>query len=327
MTLSNETISLKLRNFGHLDWRAADAQIPAPETSLAPFSRDYFYQAFRLAELEQTLDGYFQAALQHPTVMYLFFQRYTHFNAYTSAVISRLASSIAMSRYLFMDPQEPVIEEADRGFNIAMKVMVAAADEGSNDGAPHRTMAQLLLKTMGDYAELSVTSRNRLAVVPAWLQDICDRVMVGYQGVPGDIAALVRSIGFHAASELMGDIEYALVDKVIRHDHKGTGFDQYLSTVGAVERCGHRYHPWCYVLVHSRYQGSGVEASHFECVVDALNLVVEYRPESLAQIEQWALEGFHAFVTLEQQLFHQMHQECQLRLAQPQWLACPAAIN
>lgn len=288
----------------------------ARQNSVPPFSRDFFYQAFNLAEIEEIIANYFRHALQNPTVLYLFFQRYTHCNGYISAVISRLASSISMSRYLFMDPDVPVIEEADRGFTIAMKVMIAAADEGSNDGAPHRAMAQLLLKTMGDYANLSVAERNQFAVVPDWLREISQAFMEGYQGKPENVAELIRSLGFHTASELLGDIEYALVDKVVRHEQKGIGFDTYLRQVPVVEMCGHRYHPWCYIVVHSRHEGSGVEASHFECVIDALNLVVQYRPEPLEQIVQWVLEGFEAFLTLEQRLFWQINQECRAWLHQ-----------
>jgi hypothetical protein len=181
------------------------------------------FQAINALRIEQ----YFKRAIEHPTGLDLFFQRYIYFNAHTSAVISRLASSIAMSRYLFTDPTVEVIEESDRGFNLSAKVMIAAADEGTNDGAPHRTLGQLLLRTMANYANLSVAQQNQFAEVPAWLTD-CDRIMTGYAGVPGDAAALIRSMGFHAASELFGYIEYGLVDKVVRYDNKNVGFDAFL---------------------------------------------------------------------------------------------------
>jgi hypothetical protein len=284
----------------------------AIQSGVKPFSGDFFRKCFPVAEAEDRIEQYFNRAIQSPTGLYMFFQRYTHFNAYTSAVIARLASSIAMSRYLFKDPNVAVIEESDRGFNLAAKVMIAASDEGTNDGAPHRTLAQLLLRTMGDYAELSIDERNQFADVPAWLTNICDDIMVGYAGVPGNAASLIRSMGFHAASELFGDIEYALVDKVVRYDNKNVGFDAFLRQTPVAELCGHRYHPWGYVLVHASHQGAaGVEACHFECVVDALNLVSNYRPESTAQITQWVLEGFEQFMNLEQDMFKRVDEECQ----------------
>jgi hypothetical protein len=285
--------------------------------NIKPFSGDFFRACFPVAEAEVTIERYFNRAIQNPTGLYMFFQRYTHFNAYTSAVIARLASSIAMSRYLFNDPNVPVIEEADRGFNLAAKVMIAASDEGTNDGAPHRTLAQLLLRTIGDYAELSVDECNQFANVPAWMTDICNGIMEGYSGVPGNAASLIRSMGFHAASELFGDIEYGLLDKVVRHDNKNVGFDAFLRKTPVAELCGHRYHPWGYVLVHASHQGAaGVEACHFECVVDALNMVADYRPESKEQIIEWALEGFEQFMNLEQDMFKRVDEETQIFVKQ-----------
>jgi hypothetical protein len=289
----------------------------AVKNGVKPFSGDFFRQCFAVAEAEEKIENYFNRAIQNPTGLYMFFQRYTHFNAYTSAVIARLASSIAMSRYLFNDPNVKVIEEADRGFNLSAKVMIAASDEGTNDGAPHRTLAQLLLRTIGDYADLSIDERNQFANVPLWMTDICNGIMEGYAGVPGNAASLIRSMGFHAASELFGDIEYGLLDKVVRHDNKNVGFDAFLRKTPAAELCGHRYHPWCYVLIHASHEGAGgVEASHFECVVDALNLVGDYRPESKAQIMQWVLEGFAQFMNLEQDMFSRVDEETQIFVKQ-----------
>ena len=233
--------------------QAIDKSHLAVQNSVKPFSEEFFRQCFPVNEAQDQIEQYFNRAIEHPTGLYMFFQRYTHFNAYTSAVIARLASSIAMSRYLFKDPTVEVIEESDRGFNLAAKVMIAASDEGTNDGAPHRTLGQLLLRTMGNYANLSVAEQNQFADVPAWLTDICDGIMTGYAGVPGDAAALIRSMGFHAASELFGDIEYGLVDKVVRYDNKNVGFDAFLRKTPVAELCGHRYHPWSYILVLKLY--------------------------------------------------------------------------
>jgi hypothetical protein len=286
------------------------------QNGVKPFSGDFFRECFAVAEAEERIEQYFNRAIQNPTGLYVFFQRYTHFNAYTSAVISRLASSIAMSRYLFNDPNVEVVEEADRGHDLAAKVMIAAADEGVKDGATHRALAQLLLRTMGDYAGLSTAERNQFAHVPAWLTDICDGIIKGYAGVPGDAASLIRSMGFHAASELFGDIESELVDKVVRYDHKNLGFDAYLRKAPAAQISGHRYHPWCYILIHASHEGAGgVEASHFECVVDALNLVGDYRPESNEQIRQWALEGFEQFMNLLEEMFARVDAEAQTFVA------------
>ncbi len=274
------------------------------------FTESFFKELVDFPELDETVISTVRLAAQNPTALYLFCQRYSYFNGYASSVIARLASSVAMSRYLFVDTEVLVIEEADRGFQISAEIMVAASDEGSH-GITHRELAQLFLKTAGDYAGLSVQERNQFYQVPAWLQEIVGGVIAGYQGTPNDVASLIKAIGFHAASEMLGDREYALLDMVIRYENRGTGFDRYLTEeTSPVKIRGHRYDPWCYVLIHGKHEGSGAEARHFIHVLNALNMLIRYRPESEQQISEWVCEGYKAFVDLQQCLFKKIYQEC-----------------
>lgn len=277
---------------------------------MAQFTESYFEELYDFAELDNTVSATIRLAAKDPEVLYKFFHRYIYFNGYASSVISRLASSIAMSRYLFNDPKVAVKEEADRGFQISAEVMIAAADEGSHE-ITHRELAQLLSKTLGDYAELSTAERNEMSVVPDWLEAICQETMAKYQGTPGDAESLIKSIGFHAASELMGDREYALLDMIIRYENEGIGFDRYLKQETKATQIGkHRYLPWGYVLIHGKYEGTGAEAKHFVHVLNALNMVLECRPESEAQLTGWVLEGFKSFIELQQSLFKNIFKEC-----------------
>ena len=93
------------------------------------FSEEKFETDFNFPQLEQTVIDAIQQSLESPAALHLFMQRYIYFNGYASSVIARLASSIAMSRYQFSDPDVSTIDEADRGFEIAAEVMIAAADE------------------------------------------------------------------------------------------------------------------------------------------------------------------------------------------------------
>jgi hypothetical protein len=273
------------------------------------FSENLFRDSFNFPEIEQTIESTISLAASHPESLYLFFQRYTYFNAYASALISRLASSIGISRYSFVQSDIPTVEEADRGMEIAAQVLAAAADEGAN-GVPHRSLAQITLKTIGDYAALSVAERNRFADQPTWMMQIAESLIAQYQGNPNDVESLVRGMGFHAASEMFGDRENALIDKAIRFDRKGTGFDAYLKKAKPVKIQGHAYHPWCYILIHGSYDKAGVEAEHFEYALQALNLSALYGSESEEQILEWALAGFSSFVELQQRLFHEIYREC-----------------
>ena len=284
---------------------------------MTQFTESYFEELFDFAALDNTVSSTVRLAAKDPITLYQFFQRYMYFNGYASSVIARLASSIAMSRTLFNDPNVFATEEADRGFQISAEVMIAAADEGSHE-ITHRELAQLLTKTLGDYAELSVGERNQISNVPQWLDDICQETMAKYQGTPGDAESLIKAIGFHAASELMGDREYALLDMIVRYENEGIGFDRYLKQETQPTQIGkHRYLPWGYILIHGKYEGTGAEAKHFVHVLNALNMVSEYRPESEEQLTEWILEGFKSFIELQQSLFRQIFKEC-LELSQTQ---------
>lgn len=274
------------------------------------FTEAKFEQDFNFPELERTILSTVRLAAQNPKTWYLFLQRYIYFNGYASSVIARLASSIAMSRYLFNDPNEPVIEQADRGFEIATKVMIAASDEGGED-VNHRALAQALLKTAGEYAKLSAEERNYFAQIPDWLDSIVKDTMAGYQGTPDNVVSLIRGMGFHAASEMLGDREFALQDTVIRHENKGTGFDRYLKEeVSPVKIGKHRYDPWCYVLIHGKHEREAKEMEHLGHALDALDMAVAYRPESQEQITEWVYEGYKEFVELQQRLFREIYREC-----------------
>ena len=282
---------------------------------MVQFTESYFEELFDFAELDNTVSATIRLAAKDPQAFYQFFHRYLYFNGYASSVISRLASSIAMSRYLFNDPNVAVKEEADRGFQISAEVMIAAADEGSHE-ITHRELAQLLSKTLGDYAKLSTEERNEMSQVPDWLEEICQETMAKYQGTPNDAESLIKAIGFHAASELMGDREYALLDMIVRYENEGIGFDRYLKQETKATRIGkHRYLPWGYILIHGKYEGTGAEAKHFVHVLNALNMVLEFRPESNEQLTEWVLEGFNSFIKLQQSLFRKIFQEC-LKMSQ-----------
>jgi hypothetical protein len=280
------------------------------------FSEEIFKERFDFAVLDRTVASTVRLAAQNPRSLYLFFQRYSHFNGYASAVISRLASSIGLSRYLFNNSELVVIEEADRGMEIAAQVLSAAADEGANDSPVHRALAQLTLKTVGNYANLSDNERNGIAQIPDWLDTLVKDVVAGYEGTPGDVKALVKAMGFHLASEMLGDREYSLIDEVIRYENRGNGFDQYLrKSAKPVKIHGHSYTPWSWILIHSRHDGTGVEVEHSEYALMALNLAVRFGAEPEQQLMAWAIEGYGHFVQLQQRLFQEIAREC---LAEPQ---------
>ena len=288
---------------------------------MATFSEDFFHDLFDFEQIETTVTSTLRLVIKDPVALYLFFQRYSHFNGYASAMISRLASTIGLSRYTFSNPEMIVKEESDRGMDIAAQVMSAAADEGANGTPVHRALAQLTVRTVGDYADLNDSERNKFANIPDWLKQIVRDVISIYEGKIDDEASMVKAMGFHMASEMLGDREYALIDMVVRHENKGIGFDRYLKQKAKPALINdHRYTPWSWVVIHSKHDGTGVEAEHSEFAVSALNMAVRYGSASEKQIKAWAEEGFRAFVELQQRLFKEICREC-LEMAQSKVLS------
>ncbi len=283
---------------------------------MATFSESFFHELFDFEQIESTLTSTIRLAVKDPIALYLFFQRYSHFNGYAAAMIARLASTIGLSRYTFNNPELTVTEEADRGMDIAAQVMSAAADEGVNGTPVHRALSQLTVKTVGDYAGLNDAERNQFADIPLWLREIVRNVIATYEGKIDDEASLVKAMGFHIASEMLGDREYALLDMVVRYENEGIGFDRYLrQKAKPVLINDHRYVPWSWVLIHSRHDGSGVEIEHSQFALAALNMAARYGSASEKQVKTWAEEGFRAFVELQQRLFREIRLEC-LEMAQ-----------
>jgi hypothetical protein len=276
-------------------------------------SKDLINRLYDVPSLDRSVEATCELAIKDPRALYLFMQRYVHFNGYAGSLVARLASSIGLSRDLFNNSNS-VIDEADRGMEIAAKVFAATIDEHADQGAkyiPHRTLAQITLKAVGDYAGLTEKERNEFAVVPTWMKEVLNDTVTKYQGVPGDAAALIRGMGCHVASEMLADREYALIDKVIRHDNRGKGFDAFLrSGDGKAKINGHNFSAWYWIVIHSKHQGVGVEAEHSDFALEAIDLAAAYRPESAQQIREYALEGFSDFVAIQQRVFAEITKEC-----------------
>jgi hypothetical protein len=246
-------------------------------------------------------------AARSPLGLYVFMQRYAHFNAYAGSSVARLASSIGLSRELFIEPQAVVVDESDRGLNVAAKIFEAAIDEHADRhqfNLPHRSLAQATLKAVGDFAHLSDEERNAHGKIPDWLRTVVDDLIASYQGQPGDVGSLLTAMGFHAASERLADIEYAAIDRVVRHEHDGVGFSQYLrERFGKVQHMGRAVSMWFWVGIHGQFDRHGVEADHFAAALDAIQNAILFRPEPPEVLVQFAIDGFQHFVELQQRLF------------------------
>jgi hypothetical protein len=274
-------------------------------TATSRFTTETFDNLFDRQMNNANIEATIELAASDPVKLYYFMQRYAYFNSYAGSLVARLASSIGISYQLFRQNTVAVTDQSDRGLEIAAKVLAATIDEHADAGAqqvPHRTLAQVTLKAVSEYAKLGDNELNQVAQAPAWMQAIITDLINGYQGKIDDLEAIVTALGFHIGSELLADREYSLIDKVVRYTNRGSGFDAWLQGK-QVEVGGKRLSPWYWIVVHGKHNASGVEADHFELALDALNLLAEYRPESNEQIWQWASRGFLDFAELQQRLF------------------------
>lgn len=278
------------------------------------FTAEKFDSCFNLAELSHLVEEACNTAIQHPKAFYLFMQRYVHFNAHAGSLVARLASAIGLSREFFCDPTSAVFDESDRGMEIASRVLAATIDEHSDahgKGFPHRTLAQATLKSVGEYANLSSEEQNQLGQIPPWLQQLMQEFADGYQGQPGNLQSLMSGMGFHAASEVLADREYATIDRIVRHDNKNQGYDAYLRNGhGRIKIQGREVGSWYWIAVHGSHTQSGVEMEHFDEALHAVNTAMKYLPNDRELLSQWVFEGFSQFATIQQNFFREVNREC-----------------
>ncbi len=280
----------------------------------AVFSPEKFDGCFNLDDLNHFAETACRTAVQHPKAFYLFMQRYIHFNSQAGSLVARLASSVGLSRTLFLDGSESVFHAADRGMEIAARIIAATVDEHSDTHGKelsHRALAQATLKSVAAYAQLSPEACNQLGEIPTWLQAMMVAQTQAYQGEPNDLESLVKAMGVHAASEVLADREYVAIDKIVRYEHKNAGYDAYLRNGnGKIDVAGRTIGAWYWVAVHGSHTQSGVEKEHFDEALSAINLAIQYLPNDQAMISRWVFEGFSAFATMQQTFFRQVNQEC-----------------
>jgi hypothetical protein len=156
-----------------------------------------------------------------------------------------------------------------------------------------------------------------------WHEEITDQLQRLYRGKVGDRAALIRAIGAHWASERLADKEYAEGDRIIRHDGKGRGFDQYLcehylkDTAGGDQQCEIQFgrwtfDPWEWIKSHGEADKHAVEFQHFLHAQNAVNIVLKQpEPDSSEQVWRWISEGAKEFADLQNHFFTHIAEECE----------------
>lgn len=241
-----------------------------------------------------------QLAVTSPTATYVFMERYAHINGFAGSGVALLAGNLGYERERFIDPDGE--SNPDRGMMIAAQVFTATIDEhgGASGRAPHRAMAQGCVEKVAEYAGLSQADRKRLDVKSDAFLLAVDCFKDNYAAADRTLHALVRSVGYHVASEYLADREYQILDEEVWHKNPDGAFRE---TVRRTRIDGKWGGPWAWITVHGHYgdaehdDGHGVEEEHFQAALTAVRFLDRFGVAALAPEETHRLlvEGLSAF--------------------------------
>jgi len=252
-------------------------------------------------------------ACEEPMAMVRFLSRYANLNGWFGSGVAALAGKIGRSRSVFLDPEEPIEDIADRSVLVGSYFFDAARDEFDDRDTPHRDthrcLAQACIKaTYFYYLNTSqlrghqvFTTVNEMLKQPLWLQGIGSRVATGYGVTTSDISIeLFRSMGYHLGSEILADAEFSLIDVAMRN--RLPALTHYLQTT-EVEIAGQKHNGYAWIGLHSGH-GASKEADHFAWATQGVNEALKYtRPENRDELRHQVHLGIGSFVRDHQEFF------------------------
>ena len=200
-----------------------------------------------------------------------------------------LAAQISARKDLFNTRGEVGIF-ADQSVEVGAGIFFGVIDEFGDRELPqpftHRALALAMLKGMALFFGTDLQRLSDDIYHHAGTQENCRRVSQGY-GVNGlmDEAALFRSIGFHLGTEVLGEAENLVLEKVFKT--KLPDVIDFLNQTD-VELNGHRVPTNIWVKRHIV-----AEAEHFDAgILGANNALLYYSGTAdLQQVKEWMLEG------------------------------------
>lgn len=237
--------------------------------------------------------------------------RYAAFNSVFVNGVVNLSAMIGVRQALFQDPSAGSKLTADRSAEIAAKVFAAAIDEfadrgigGVGEPRTHRDLAHVALEAAATYFRSHPSELD--AAINGVVREAISQVLDGYGASQAPLAVdepkLFRTMGFHAASEMLAREEFRVLDSFLR--------ERYPCLVKFMETARLRPEddsgPYYWIRIHTI-----VEARHFELAVEAINLALRYYVgiEALAQVKGWILEGFRQFVALQAEFLERLAQD------------------
>jgi hypothetical protein len=257
--------------------------------------------------VEATLDE----LCKQPLLLVRFLGRYASWNGWFGSGVASLAGKIGRSRALFIDPDEPMVDVADRSVLVGSYFFDAARDEfDDRDTAhrdTHRCLAQAMLKgVLGHFAAhdprlAEPTFVNHWLAQPVWLKSLGSRVAQGYgANTAEDAGSVFRSIGYHLGSEVLADREFSLIDQTLRSRHPA--LVQHMAST-KVDIAGQAHSSYQWLSIHSGH-GGAVEADHFEWATRGAKLALTYtREENRSALRRQIHLGFIDFARDHREFF------------------------
>lgn len=255
-------------------------------------SKENYVQAFRNLCLK---------AVATPLGTYVFMERYAHINGYAGSGVALLSGVLGYRRDAFLDAGDGV--SRDRGMMIASKIFAATVDEhGSEHGnAPHRNLAQACVAAVAKAGGIDASMRKLVEPKSKSFLVVVERFKRNYSGEINNINSLVKSIGYHIASEYLADQEYQILDEEIWFRNPNPAFRSAVNRTQ--DELGKWGGVWMWITVHGHYgesaadDGHGVEQDHFEYAMKALNLVERFRPSGMSaeELKILIVEGLREF--------------------------------
>jgi hypothetical protein len=256
-----------------------------------------------------TMHAALRVAIATPSGLVRFLSRYANLNAWFGSGVASLAGKIGRSRGIFVDPNEPILDLADRSVLVASYFFDAARDEFDDRDTEyrdtHRCLAQACIKGSIEFFRLAghgnKSTVNALLEQPLWLQGIGSRVASGYGVTTSELGVdLFRSMGYHIGSEILADQEFSEIDRAFKN--RWPELVQFLrGNTFEVYRQKHPGYAW--IGLHSG-DGSAKEVEHFEAATAGVRTALSLVPEASRDAYRHQVHlGIGSFVRDHQEFF------------------------
>lgn len=260
-----------------------------------------------------------------PLAITAFLNEYVLWNGYYAGFMTSLAGNVSSSRDLFIDKNQPIAALADRSNYVASFIFDTIRDEYNDRETQHRDthrcLAQAFISGIIEYFELGqleeehddnlvhfgkvrFSSLAQLVELNKALPKNIEGKFIsdlreGFQvDAPQNSPRLFKGMGFHLASELLGDAEYSVIDQWL--NEKYPELVKYLKNT-RVEINGNLHNCYSWISIHSS-SGSGVEAEHFMRVKQGIDEAVKFSTLNVMTTDLIE-DGFDEFLSAHKKFF------------------------